>query len=211
MPTMNENGKDGYIYVLSNAAMPGLLKIGQTRRDPFQRARELQTTGVPFPFRVEAAVRVGDPAEVERRLHKRFSDVRQTVGREFFRTHVNDVLTELLQYTSPQGEAGKAEATPEISSTPPWAVQARTLLDLYGLTLMEVGAHLNVSTREIQKAVASSSPLQVSHPQFGTGTFLQGHHSGKARVVHLYFPGVGHKQMRLEDSQLTVLENRAPT
>lgn len=48
--------KQGIVYILSNEAMPGLLKIGlTTRKDLSARLRELYTTGVPVPFRCEYA------------------------------------------------------------------------------------------------------------------------------------------------------------
>lgn len=39
------------VYVLTNPAMPGIVKIGKTNReDPQVRMSELYTTGVPLPF-----------------------------------------------------------------------------------------------------------------------------------------------------------------
>ena len=49
------------VYVLSNPAMPGLVKIGRTSRDRLQsRMDELHGTGVPLPFCCECAVEVED-------------------------------------------------------------------------------------------------------------------------------------------------------
>ena len=50
----------GWLYCLSNPAMPGLLKIGQTKNEPKFRATQLQTTGVPLPFKIEFAKLVKD-------------------------------------------------------------------------------------------------------------------------------------------------------
>lgn len=49
----------GFVYVLSNAGMPGLLKIGSSTKVPTARAAELNTTGVPSPFEVEYYCLVG--------------------------------------------------------------------------------------------------------------------------------------------------------
>lgn len=43
----------GYVYIISNQAMPGIFKIGFTLKDPELRAKELDSTGVPYPFIVE--------------------------------------------------------------------------------------------------------------------------------------------------------------
>jgi hypothetical protein len=41
----------GYLYVLVNSSMPGLVKVGKTARSPTQRADELSgVTGVATPF-----------------------------------------------------------------------------------------------------------------------------------------------------------------
>jgi len=40
--------KQGIVYVLTNLAMPGLVKIGQTGNEIGNRLRELNTMGVPF-------------------------------------------------------------------------------------------------------------------------------------------------------------------
>lgn len=75
-----------YVYVLSNEAMPGLVKIGMTERDDVQtRLAELYSTGVPVPFYLEYACRVDDPCPVEEALHIAFSPQRVNSKREFFR------------------------------------------------------------------------------------------------------------------------------
>ena len=43
----------GFIYIMSNPAHPGLLKIGQTSKDPLVRRKDLSTTGVPEEFVIE--------------------------------------------------------------------------------------------------------------------------------------------------------------
>jgi T5orf172 domain len=54
----------GCIYVLSNVAMPSLVKIGMTTREAFARALELSTsTGVPYPFEVEAVFESSAPKD----------------------------------------------------------------------------------------------------------------------------------------------------
>lgn len=74
----------GYIYVLSNSAMPGLLKIGFTNRDVKERVEELSaSTGVPTPFEIEYYCLTRNVETVEAEVHRRFSKSRQP-GKEFF-------------------------------------------------------------------------------------------------------------------------------
>lgn len=75
----------GFVYILTNPSMPGLVKIGKTTRDPERRAAELDQTGVPTPFQVEDSVFAPDCGELERHMHKVFDDCRVSAGREFFR------------------------------------------------------------------------------------------------------------------------------
>ena len=84
---------EGIVYVLSNEAMPGLIKIGlTTRRELQDRINELYTTSVPVPFTCEYASRVDDCAKVEQALHQAFSTDRVNPNREFFRMSVERVI-----------------------------------------------------------------------------------------------------------------------
>ena len=48
---MSKHNNKGLVYVLTNSAMPGLVKIGMTTRDSVDtRMKELYSTGVPVPF-----------------------------------------------------------------------------------------------------------------------------------------------------------------
>lgn len=74
----------GYVYILKNQSMPGLLKIGRTARSVEQRAHELWQTGVPTPFEVVDEVFSPDCHELERELHDEFDEFRVSKSREFF-------------------------------------------------------------------------------------------------------------------------------
>ncbi len=77
--------KAGFIYVLTNSAMPGLVKIGMTLGDPEERARQLsQGTGTPVPFDVYAVFPVLDAVRAERQVHGCFDEMRTNRKREFF-------------------------------------------------------------------------------------------------------------------------------
>lgn len=74
----------GYVYILTNPAMPGLIKIGKTRLSPTDRAAQLHTTGVPRGFQVEYACHTPDPEAVEQAMHVAFGPRRVNDRREFF-------------------------------------------------------------------------------------------------------------------------------
>lgn len=73
------------VYVLTNPAMPGIVKIGMTNlEDVNQRLGQLYSTGVPFPFDLAFACKVPNASEVERALHVAFAPNRVNPKREFF-------------------------------------------------------------------------------------------------------------------------------
>ena len=77
----------GIVYVLTNSAMPGLVKIGMTTRESIDtRMKELYSTGVPVPFDCEYAceVKASDCAKIEKALHTAFKPNRINDNREFF-------------------------------------------------------------------------------------------------------------------------------
>lgn len=74
----------GWVYILSNESMPGLLKIGFTKNLPENRARELYQTGLPFPFVVEYKVYTRNPYAIEQRVHRKLAEYRAAKNREFF-------------------------------------------------------------------------------------------------------------------------------
>ena len=81
----------GYVYVMSNPSMPGLLKIGFSSKDPKERAAELsKDTGVPKPFVVEYEAHVENPKGYEQSVHKRLQQKRY--GKEFFECSVEEAV-----------------------------------------------------------------------------------------------------------------------
>jgi hypothetical protein len=60
----------GYLYVLTNPNMRGLVKIGYTERSPQERAAELsRATGVPGRFKVEKSWLIDQAQAHEREVH----------------------------------------------------------------------------------------------------------------------------------------------
>lgn len=84
------------IYILTNEAMPGYVKIGKTTNNLEQRIRELSaSTSVPLPFTVFYACTVKDAQFVEHQLHDAFDDNRVNPKREFFRVAPERVVAAL--------------------------------------------------------------------------------------------------------------------
>ena len=78
----------GIVYILTNEAMDGYIKIGMTSgdspKDVQKRMSELDSTGVPRAFQCEYAAVVENYANVEGALHTAFGDYRVRTNREFF-------------------------------------------------------------------------------------------------------------------------------
>jgi hypothetical protein len=71
------------IYILTNPAFDGYVKIGKTTNLK-QRLRSLDNTSIPLPFRCAYAARVTNVDSAEKLLHDAFGDRRVRDNREFF-------------------------------------------------------------------------------------------------------------------------------
>lgn len=85
----------GFVYVLTNEAMPGVVKIGKSIRHPRERSKELDTTGVPVPFDLVFAIYVDDVDAFERQVHDELSLFRVRDNREFFHRSAKDAIVEI--------------------------------------------------------------------------------------------------------------------
>lgn len=102
----------GIVYVLTNAAMPGLVKIGMTdEHEANARIGQLYSTGVPLPFDLHYACRVDNAGEVETALHVAFAPQRLNPKREFFRIDPSQAIAILKLLHKP-------DATAEVASQP---------------------------------------------------------------------------------------------
>lgn len=81
---------EGWVYCFSNPSMPGLLKIGMTRRTPHERLKEANSSDTwrpPTYFVIEFAKKVHDPLQKEKTIHALLQQYEQRVNpkREFFK------------------------------------------------------------------------------------------------------------------------------
>lgn len=81
------------VYVLTNEAMPGIVKIGLTTDSVESRLSSLNShSGEPLPFECFFAAEVDSCTRIERILHQLFSDARINPKREFFRVDPEKVV-----------------------------------------------------------------------------------------------------------------------
>lgn len=92
----------GFLYVMSNEHIPGLLKIGQSERHPRVRAAELSShSGVPAEFIVEYWIEVIDRRAAESAVHQAIASKRVSSSREFFRVAVVDAVAAVALHAAP--------------------------------------------------------------------------------------------------------------
>jgi hypothetical protein len=86
-----ENILLGWVYIIVNKSMPGVVKVGYTDRSPAKRASELGGTGMPTPYSVAYSVRLHDARKVEQQVHRKLA--KAGVGKEWFRCTVATART----------------------------------------------------------------------------------------------------------------------
>lgn len=93
----------GFIYILTNEAMPNVVKVGKTTKEPSSRATQLSAaTGVPTRFSLFRCYEVTDCGDAEKYTHRILERIfgRPNSQREFFSAAADDVaviLGEALQ------------------------------------------------------------------------------------------------------------------
>jgi T5orf172 domain len=94
----------GFLYILRNEAMPGLLKIGYSVKVPTERVAELFTTGVPEPFELVYYCLVENADKVETQVHRDLNTKRHRGGREFFRIDLDEAIQSITRLCQPEHE-----------------------------------------------------------------------------------------------------------
>ena len=77
----------GWVYVVTNISLEGLVKIGYTLKDPSLRAKELRSSGIPNNYNVIYEVLTTNPREVEQEVHSILKEYRE--NKEWFRCSVS--------------------------------------------------------------------------------------------------------------------------
>ena len=102
--------KEGWVYVLTNEAMPGIVKVGHTMNDPAIRAEELSSdTGVPLPFVVAYKALVVNPKQIELKVHGKLHSKRLNNRREFFKCEPFEAIRYIRETTTIKYEESKED------------------------------------------------------------------------------------------------------
>ena len=113
--TKLQNGKAGYVYIISNLGSFGdhVFKIGMTRRMvPQERVDELGSASVPFHFDVHSFIFSEDAPSLETAIHNRLNNRRVNkvnLRKEFFDISL-DELEDLVYELEPTAEFSRTMA-----------------------------------------------------------------------------------------------------
>lgn len=116
--TRLQNGRAGYVYVISNIGSFGenVFKIGMTRRlNPQDRVDELGDASVPFKFDVHSFIFSESAVELEQKLHTILDKNRVNkinLRKEFFNVSLDD-LENLVQELYPSAEFNRTALAEE--------------------------------------------------------------------------------------------------
>ena len=106
----------GYVYILINKSLDGLIKIGSTTLGAEERARQLSSsTGVPTPFMVAYEIYVDNSTKLEKQIHNLLDEFRVNPNREFFKYPLHKAI-ELIQKLNKNDDINVFESI-EISSS----------------------------------------------------------------------------------------------
>lgn len=103
----------GYVYVMINPSLEGMVKIGKTTREPEERAKELSSaTGVATPFIVVYKRQFNNCHLAEKLIHTVLSDngFRVNDQREFFSIDVTTAINLLMKMEDVESDYCEQEA-----------------------------------------------------------------------------------------------------
>ena len=85
----------GYVYILTNPSLKGMVKIGKTRRPVNTRSKELYNTAIPTEFVEFASLKTSKYAQVEELVHRiltKLTRKRVSEKREFYKIKPQEAL-----------------------------------------------------------------------------------------------------------------------
>jgi hypothetical protein len=102
--TSVKNKDGGHVYVLTNPSWPGIVKIGFTTSDVYQRLNEINNAGAVVDWEIEFYFTCGRPYDLEQALHRHLEYCRSRINREFFELTVDkakSLIENFGQYYGP--------------------------------------------------------------------------------------------------------------
>lgn len=113
----------GWVYVISNPSLPGLVKIGYSMKDPHLRAgNDFDPAGLPDDFVVEYHALVENPREVEQLAHAKLRDHRYK--KEWFRIGAAEAIAAIRHTVSINGAIYFEDSKQVSRSSPPPRTEA---------------------------------------------------------------------------------------
>ena len=165
---MTESTNTEIVYVLTNPAMPGLVKIGRTnQKDIADRMKQLYTTGVPLPFGCEYACQVDNCTKVESAFHLAFGNSRINSSREFFQIEPERVIATLklvsVKEITPQIEGYLSEnvSLEEKASAKKMKINRRPSMNFFQMGL-PAGSVLKYKDGNIEVSVAEEKKVNFN-------------------------------------------------
>ena len=89
-----ENKKcKGFVYILDNPSLEGMVKIVATTKKPSKRCLELSSsTSIPTPFNIVYSQPSMNPFKVESIVHTILDEYRVNKNREFFKVNIDQTI-----------------------------------------------------------------------------------------------------------------------
>jgi hypothetical protein len=153
-PSLTEGRNVGWVYVVSNPAMSGMVKVGFSLKDgkeerPEKRPNGLDNTSVPLPFIVEYAAIVENADTREDCAHARLEHCRVRRLREFFYCTVAEAIAAIRDDGEPLNEYIRDIALEEEAKR---VIAAR-----------EAEAKRIIAAREAEAAAAATRAEKIRH------------------------------------------------
>lgn len=102
------NQKAGFVYIISNDAIPNSLKVGVTRRLNYEdRIKDLNNASVPYKFKVHCVIFSDDCFALESALHREFDSRRVNVinkKKEFFYVGLDEIENVVISKYDPSAK-----------------------------------------------------------------------------------------------------------
>ena len=91
----------GWVYIVTNEAIPGLVKVGYTTRSDLKlRLQEFNRAELPYPYEEAYALWVEEPRLIEQRVHQALATHRE--NKEWFRCSVEHAKKTIQEIAGPE-------------------------------------------------------------------------------------------------------------